>query len=125
MNRLVVVAAGVAALLLSGTAALAGGDAAKGKVVFQNCAICHTIGKGQPNGVGPNLHGLFDREAGKAPGFSYSSGLATAKFKWDDENLDKWLAEPSKFIAGTKMSFNIPDAQDRANVIAYLHQAAQ
>lgn len=113
-----------AAVLLPIGAAYADGDAVKGAATFRNCSICHNIKAGEPNKIGPNLHGLFDRDAGKAPNFSYSSGLAAANFKWDDDKLDKWLTKPQDFIAGAKMPFNLPNAQDRANVIAYLHQAA-
>jgi len=53
----------------------------------------------------------------EAPNFSYSSGLAAANFKWDDDKLGKWLTKPQGFIAGAKMPFNLPDAQQRADVI--------
>jgi cytochrome c len=67
----------------------------------------------------------YDRDAGKAPGFAYSSGLAAANFRWDNAKLDKWLTKPRDFIADAKMLFNVLNAQDRANVIAYLHQEAE
>lgn len=117
--------ASLTAVLLTAAAARADGDAAKGEAVFKSCSLCHNIKAGQPNKIGPNLHGLFDRNAGKATGYSYSSGLAAANFKWDDAKLDKWLTKPQDFIAGAKMPFNVPNAQDRANVISYLHQAAE
>lgn len=117
--------AGLAALVLAGSPARAGGDAARGEAVFKRCSLCHTIEAGGPNRIGPNLHGLFDREAGKAPGYRYSTGLASANFKWDDDKLDKWLTKPQDFIAGAKMPFNVPDKQDRADVIGYLHKAAE
>lgn len=121
------IAAGLAALcpLIFASAAAAGGDAAKGANVFKRCAICHTITPGGPNRVGPNLHGLFDRPAGKQTGYPYSAGLAKANFKWDDGNLDKWLTRPQSYIAGAKMPINVPNPQDRANVISYLHKAAE
>ncbi|MGB7036018.1 MAG: c-type cytochrome [Xanthobacteraceae bacterium] len=106
-------------------AARAAGDAAKGETVFKSCALCHNIKAGEPNKIGPNLHGLFDRDAGKAAGFNYSPGLAAANFKWDDDKLDKWLTKPQDFIAGAKMPFNVANPQDRADVISYLHKAAE
>ena len=40
---------------------------------------------------------------------------------WDDASLDQWLAGPAKYAAGTKMTFaGLTDAQQRADVIAYL-----
>lgn len=116
--------AGLATAILT-VQAQADGDAVKGEAVFKSCTLCHNIKAGEPNKIGPNLHGLFDREAGKAPGFAYSSGLAAANFKWDDAKLDKWLTKPQDFIAGAKMPFNVPNAEDRANVISYLHKAAE
>jgi cytochrome c len=111
-------------VFLTVSAARADGDPAKGEIVFKGCSLCHNIKAGEPNKIGPNLHGLFDRDAGKAPGFSYSQGLAAANFKWDDDKLDKWLTKPQGFIAGAKMPFNVANPQDRANVISYLHKAA-
>jgi cytochrome c len=125
VRRLIIAVAGLAALGVMGPPARAAGDAARGKTVFSRCLLCHTIKAGDPNKIGPNLHGLFDREAGKQKGFDYSSGLASAKFKWNDDELNKWLTKPQDFIAGAKMPFNVPDAQDRADVITYLHKAAE
>jgi cytochrome c len=40
---------------------------------------------------------------------------------WDAATLDTYLANPRTVVPGTKMSFaGLPDATDRANVIAYL-----
>ena len=116
----------VAALLVAPAAARAAGDAAKGATIFRRCLICHTIQEGAPNRVGPNLHGLFARNAGKAPGFAgYSQGLKGADFTWDDARLDEWLANPQKFIPGARMVFRVTDEQERQDVIAYLHQATK
>ena len=101
------------------------GDAVEGEHIFRRCLVCHTIAAGQPNRLGPNLHGLFDREAGKATGFAYSDGLAKASFRWDDEKLDQWLANPQNFMPGARMTFRLLDADERADVIAYLHDAAK
>lgn len=111
--------------LLHAGAAQAAGDAKKGEQVFRRCQICHTLAAGQANRVGPNLHGLFDRDAGKAPGFSYSPGLAKADYKWDDDKLEKWLENPQAFIPGSRMFFRLPDAKEREDVIAYLHAATK
>src|SRR5579883_276397 len=86
------------ALIMAAVPAHAGGDAVKGELVFKRCALCHNIKAGEPNKIGPNLHGLFDREAGKEAGFKYSAGLSSADFKWDDAKLDKWLMKPQDFI---------------------------
>jgi cytochrome c len=106
--------------------AAAGGDAAKGETIFKRCVICHTVKAGEPNRVGPNLHDLFARDAGKAPGFvSYSDGLKGASFTWDDAKLDQWLANPQAFSKGARMAFRVTSDQERADLIAYLHEATK
>jgi cytochrome c len=125
LKHLHITFASVLFLLVAVGVAHADGDAVKGEAVFKRCVICHTVKAGQPNKIGPNLHGLFDREAGKEAGFNYSKGLASADFKWDDSKLEKWLTKPQDFIAGAKMPFNVPNAEDRADVISYLHKAAE
>jgi hypothetical protein len=43
---------------------------------------------------------------------------------WDGVTIDAWLTNPLKALPGTKMAFGgIRDAQDRADLIAYLRQA--
>lgn len=105
--------------------AYATGDVANGAKVFRRCMACHTIKAGDANRIGPNLHGLFTRQAGKAPKFKYSEGVAKFDFKWDDEKLDKWLENPQKFSSGARMAFRVPNPKDRADVIAYLHDATK
>ena len=98
------------------------GDAAKGQKSFAKCAACHTVNPGGANGIGPNLAGVFGEPIGKGRGgYAFSEVLAGKGGNWDDATLDAWLTAPSSFAAGTKMSFaGLADAQERANVIAYL-----
>ena len=45
------------------------GDAAKGKVVFEQCAVCHKVDSTEKT-IGPGLKGLFKKEklaSGKKP----------------------------------------------------------
>ncbi|HEU0218995.1 MAG TPA: hypothetical protein VFQ90_20230, partial [Stellaceae bacterium] len=46
-----------------------------GAAELQRCKICHSVDKGGPNRVGPNLFGIFGRKAGSAPGFKYSAEM--------------------------------------------------
>jgi len=41
---------------------------------------------------------------------------------WDEANLDRWLTNPSALVPGTKMFFQIADAQSRADIIAFLKE---
>ena len=115
-------AAAPAAGAAPGVVAVAAGDAKKGEGVFAKCMACHTIVKGGANGIGPILSGVVGEvvAAGRG-GYAFSDALKAKGGKWDEASLDAWLTSPSKYAAGTKMTFaGLTDAQQRADVIAYL-----
>lgn len=102
------------------TLAQAAGDAAAGEKVFNQCKACHTIEAGK-NRVGPSLHGVVGRAAGSVEGFQYSPAMKSSGLTWTPETLDKYLADPKAAVPGNKMAFaGLKNAEDRANVIAYL-----
>jgi cytochrome c2 len=39
---------------------------------------------------------------------------------WDEASLERWLADPEKLAPGQRMGVDVPDAKDRADLIAYL-----
>jgi cytochrome c len=99
----------------------ASGDAAHGAKVYQDCMICHSLDK---NEIGPMHRNVFGRRAASVPGYDYSAALKASNIVWNETTLDKWLADPQAFVPGTKMSFSVDDAQDRADVIAFLREKA-
>jgi cytochrome c len=109
----------IAAVLLGLVApALGGGDVDHGRALYQErCTACHSV---QYNGVGPAHQGVFGRHAGRAPGFAYSQAVKESEVTWNESTLDRWLTDPEKFIPGQKMGFTVPDAGERADLIAYL-----
>ena len=115
-------AGGAAAAELPIANRLATADAAKGEALFAKCKACHTIDQGAANGIGPNLWAVVgDAVAAGRGGFAFSDALKGKPGVWDDASLDQWLAGPAKYAAGTKMTFaGLTDAQQRADVIAYL-----
>jgi cytochrome c len=121
-NR-VTIAMALAVMLAVGHSApsFASGDAAHGAKVYQDCMLCHSLDK---NEIGPQHRGVFGRKAGSVPGYDYSAALKTADIVWNETTLDKWLSDPQAFVPGTKMLFSLDDAQDRADVIAFLKQKA-
>jgi len=104
-------------------ALLAAADPDKGQVLFLQCRACHSLEAGGANKVGPNLHGVFGRKAGLAPGYSYSEALSQSSIVWSAATLDEWLARPSDFLPGNRMVFvGIRTPGDRVNLIAYLQR---
>jgi cytochrome c2 len=104
---------------------LARADVAKGERSVSKCAVCHTIEKGGPVRIGPNLWGVVGRPVAKAAGFSYSDGMKEKGEKtgtWVPNELDIFLTKPENVVPGTRMTFpGLPDQQERANVILYLN----
>jgi cytochrome c len=97
------------------------GDAVKGKVVFQRCAICQVVTKGGGNGLGPNLFGVVGRKVGTVAGFSYSAAMKNSGIMWTADKLNAYVEHPAAVVPGTKMAFaGITDAGQRADVVAYL-----
>ena len=106
-------------LLGLGRTAYAEGDATRGKALFNvRCGFCHTVT--DQNGAGPHLSGVFGRKAGTVEGFGYSKALPASGIVWNEQTLDNYLADPSKAVPDTSMQVRIPNAQDRADIIAYL-----
>lgn len=96
------------------------GDAAKGKVAFAQCSTCHAVEPGK-NKIGPSLHGVVGRQASVVPGYAYSAANKASGITWTSEKLFQYLEKPQRIVPGTKMVFpGYPDAQKRADVIAYL-----
>ena len=101
---------------------LASADPARGEDVFKKCAICHTVDKGGPNMIGPNLYGVLGRKIASHEGYEYSAALKAKEGDWDYEKLDHMIKNPNAFAPGTKMALfpGLPDAKQRADVIAFL-----
>ena len=114
-----------AALLLPVAAAQAAGDAARGEKRFEECAACHSVEQGQ-NGVGPSLHGIFQRKAGTIADFRYSPAMQRSGITWTPEALDAFIADPQAKVPANRMPYaGLPEAADRADLIAYLEKATK
>jgi cytochrome c len=97
-------------------------DLENGKSTFGKCRSCHSLKAADGNMVGPNLHGVFDRDTASAGKFKYSPALAGfSEPRWTPELIDHWLANPKTFLPGNGMFFDgIANENDRRDVIAYL-----
>jgi len=115
----------VTSLVLSCVAsATQAADATRGQALYQaRCAACHSP---DFNGVGPAHRGVFGRLAGTAKGYAgYSAALKKSGLTWNEANLDRWLADPEALVPGQAMGISVPDAGERADVIAFLHTLAR
>ena len=103
-------------------ASLEDADYMAGKQAFQGrCSACHTLADNSSNIAGPNLWGVFDRQAGSLADFTYSDTLREADFVWTPETLDAWLAAPKDYLPGNIMG--IPEAvpgADRPNILHFM-----
>ena len=114
-----------AALAGMAAAARADGDAVRGEKTFEQCAACHTLERGV-NNVGPSLYGLFERKAAEVADFRYSPALKRSGIAWTPQTLNDFIDDPQKAVPGNRMPFaGLPDAGDRADLIAYLQKATK
>ena len=110
------------ALIVGAGPAWADGDAARGEKRFEECAACHATERGV-NNVGPSLYGVFDRKAGEAAEFRYSPALKRSGIVWTARTLDTFIADPQKVVPANRMPYaGMPDADGRADLIAYLQK---
>ena len=83
--------------------------------------MCHAVDAAKPDGLGPNLWGIYNGKAARRARFNYSLALKKSAIVWTDANLDRWLANPSTMVKGNRMLFaGIPRQPVRADIIAYL-----
>ena len=116
---------GAIVLMAATGAARADGDPARGEKRFEECATCHTVERGV-NNVGPSLNGLIGRKAGEIADFRYSPAMKKSGITWNPQALDTFIADPQKEVPGNRMPFaGMPDAADRADLIAYLQKATK
>jgi cytochrome c len=94
------------------------GDESKGKDLFERrCSGCHSPDRPME---GPRLRGVYGRRAGSTTDFQYSEALKNARLTWNDELLDKWLTDTESVVPDNDMSFRVPNADERRDIIAYL-----
>ena len=113
----------VTGFAISAGSALAQDVAAGEKIFNTRCKVCHQIGEGAKNAVGPVLNGLMGRKTGSVEGYSYSDANKNSGLIWDEATFREYIKNPRAKIPGTKMVFpGLPKEEDVSNLLAFLKQ---
>src|SRR5262245_15040300 len=65
-------------------------DVAAGQNSFALCTICHSVGEGAQNKLGPILNGLDGRRSGSVEGYDYSPALKNAGIVWSEATFKEF-----------------------------------
>ena len=85
------------------------------------CKSCHTFNEGGANGTGPNLWNVVGRPVASHEGFNYTNALKSFGGEWTYEHLDQYIENSQGYVPGTAMVQRFPKAEQRADILAYLH----
>ncbi len=100
---------------------LAKADIKKGEADTKVCQSCHSFNKGGTIKVGPPLYGVIGRPKGTYPGFAYSDGMKGKGGEWTIAEINTFIAKPSAFVPGTKMTYpGESDEAKRADIVDYI-----
>ena len=76
------------------------------------CMSCHHFGPTNPSHSAPTLTGIYDKQIASDDYMRYSDALKRHKGKWNESNLENFLADPSGFIPGSTMpNLGLSDAE--------------
>lgn len=120
-------ASGVALLLGYGSSAarfaFAANDRNRGKEIYEKrCTGCHAL---DTEKTGPHLRDVYGRPAARHSSFPYSEALRRSGVIWDNDSLDKWLADPDRFVPDNDMAFRVANPEERAAIIGYLKELSR
>jgi cytochrome c len=134
--KVLITATVVAAAILSPVGFVAAQDATKGQQVFNQCKLCHRIGDGAKNAIGPVLNNVIGRQAGTYEAFNYSPLMMAAGqngLVWSEDLVVQYILDPTAFLqkfltdkgkadlatGNSLMTFKLLDEQQRKDVVAY------
>ncbi len=99
---------------------LSNASALRGERHIATCKACHSFSANDPDGIGPNLFGVYERKIGSRPNFFYSPTLKNSNDLWTAEMLDMFLKSPQTAYPGTTMYFSVSNPDQRADIILHL-----
>lgn len=107
-------------VMLSANAPVLADDGDGKSYYTKKCKMCHSTTAGKHT-MGPSLAGIFGAKAAATDFAKYSDALKDSGVEWNEENLDKFLKNPKKFLGGkSTMKIKTKKADDRANLVEYL-----
>lgn len=87
------------------------------------CVVCHSLEKGGPFRVAPNLWNIVGAEKARdRDWYSYSPALIKRGGSWTREDLDSYLENAAAFAPGSTKSIRVPDPEEREEIIDFLAQ---
>ena len=93
-----------------------GADSAAG-----DCVVCHSLEKGGPFRVAPNLWNIVGAEKARDRNwYAYSPGLIRLGGTWTEDELDRFLENAEMFSPGSTKSIRVRDPEKRAEIIDFL-----
>lgn len=86
-----------------------------------SCVVCHSLERGGPFRVAPNLFGIVGAEKARdRDWYGYTAALRQKGGTWTEADLDQYLADASAFAPGTTKTIRITDPEERKQIIAFL-----
>jgi cytochrome c len=108
------------ALVAAGSHSATAADAVRGAQRFKLlCGSCHSPDPAVKK-MSSHMRGIVGRKAASVDGVAFSNALKTSGWTWTQARLETYLADPKKALPGTTMMVAAANAQDRADIIAYL-----
>ena len=127
MSRALVFFQAALCVALAGLPARASDDDPGHAQFIKSCGVCHTVEHNAEIRQGPNLGSVVGRPAGSLAEFpSYSEALKKAGgggLVWNEETLEKWIADAAGFVPESNMFYSHPDPDKRKLSIGYLKSA--
>jgi cytochrome c2 len=89
------------------------------------CVVCHSLEKGGPFRVAPNLWNIVGAEKARDRGwYAYSPALIERGGSWTPDELDSYLEDAAAFAPGSTKSIRLRDPAERKEIIDFLAQLA-
>jgi len=91
--------------------------------VAGRCVVCHSLEKGGPFRVAPNLWNIVGAEKARdRDWYAYSPALIKKGGTWTEADLDRFLEDASTFAPGSTKSIRVQDPEERKAIIDFLEQ---